>query len=79
MIAAISSACVHEVVSRAFRHPVASSSNAWHRRVYGPSPAMWPFTKASFTYSCSWPTIVARLNGILKLDIPALLVPRPLV
>ena len=40
--AAISKACVHEVVSKAFGAPSASSSNAWHFFVNGPSPDKCP-------------------------------------
>ncbi len=45
--AAISSACVHDVVSSALRAPVISSSSAWQRLVKAPSPEMVPRSIAS--------------------------------
>ena len=62
--AAISSACVHEVVSSAFGDPVSRSSHSWQARVYGPSPWSGPSAMTRVTYSASRPVTAARLNGM---------------
>src|SRR5438067_1729665 len=63
--AASSSACVHDVVSSTLL-PSASSRSSVARRVYSPSPEMWPRANASATYSSSLPRHAGRLNGIFS-------------
>ena len=63
--AAISSACVHDVVSSTVAPWCTSHNSDAARLVMTPSPDRWPEAKASATRS-SWPgAIVGRLNGII--------------
>src|SRR5262249_3829107 len=59
--AAISSACVQDVVSRTRGAPRSSSSTPWARREKGPSPEMCRFATASRMYSgapaAAWGTL----------------------
>ncbi len=62
--AAISSACVQEVVSSAFGTPSVCSSSAWHFLVNVWSPAIWPMAIVWAMYSCSRPMRDERLKGM---------------
>ena len=71
--AAISSACVQDVVRNALGTPSHCSSKAWHFLVNGPSPEIRPFATACLTYSISLPIREALLNGIVFFGILHLL------
>jgi hypothetical protein len=65
-IAAISRACVQEVVTRADRHPTTSRRSFWHFLEYVWSPATCPIRMVSKMYSSSRPWSDERLNGIME-------------
>src|SRR2546421_938327 len=64
--AAISSACVQEVVSRALETPSVSSRRAWHFLVKTRSPDSCRLLRACCMYSSSPPERNGRLKGISK-------------
>src|SRR5438132_6198320 len=61
--AAISSACVQDVVRSAFTTPSSDSRSWWQRRLKGPSPDTWPEAIAALMYSISRPSKLGRLKG----------------
>ncbi len=66
-IAAISSAAVHEWVSKALEAPVRASSQREHWRVKFPSPARWPLAWAWAMYQSSLPVMWGLLKGMFML------------
>ena len=61
--AAISSADVHDVVSRTRAAPKRCSISCWHSRVNGPSPLVWPLARQRATSSASSPAEERLIEG----------------
>ena len=76
--AAISSACVQEVVSSAARRAEHRCSSSWHRVVKVWSPAICPMVIVSKMYSSSRPSRDERLKGIWVTGYLLFIVSRPL-